>query len=443
MEKDRRLILRSKIMHFPVLSKQYSTIKKYAVNTGLYLTASVVSSLIGIVVNPLLAMNLSPTDYAITSYYTSLATFVTPIIGFFLIDYYLREYYKVDKQDREQIKGVIFKLLIIIQLISTAICLLGVSIYVKASHSSFELFPYALFSVGSLYFQLPYQLKIAEYRIAGNGRGFAIYSIVWSIVNTVLQLLFVVILHFGAAGKLGGTFLYSILSFCWCVYPNRQYLTTKIELVRLKEIGLYCYPLVLAATLSFFTNGYDKILLERQGEVELLGIYAVGCQIAGYISVFSSSIKSTFQPDMFKAIANKSIKKVIVTVLVVVLGVSFFVLLFYLFCPFIIRILTAGRYMESTAFARIVCLSAVTSTIYYQISQFTYGIGLSKIVLYNKVVCTIMNIALMYFLVSKYSAIGAAWGLVIGWLFFSGGNIVFLWIYRKKIFNENESSKNT
>lgn len=420
-------------MRFYALSKN-STLKKYAVNTSLYLTASIVSSLIGIVVNPLLALNLSPTDYAIISYYTSLATFVTPIIGFFLVDYYIRQYYKVNSEERELIKGVVFKLLIIIQLVISTICLLGVAIYVKTSQSSFELLPYAFFSIGSLYLLLPYQLKLAEYKIAGDGKGFAKYSIVWSLINTVLQLLFVVVLHFGAAGKLGGTFLYSVIAFVWCLYPNRKYLSTKLEKGKIKEIGLYCYPLVLAAALSFFTNGYDKILLERQGDVELLGIYAVGCQIAGYISVFSNSIKSTFQPDMFKAIADKNIKKIFMTVLIVIIGVSFFVLLFYLFCPLIIRILTAGRYMDSTGFARVICLSAVTSTIYYQISQFTYGIGLSKIVLYNKVICTSINIVLMYFLVTKYSAIGAAWGLVIGWLVFALGNFVFLFYNRKKMF---------
>lgn len=420
-------------MRFSVLSNK-RTLKKYAVNTSMYLTASIVSSLIGIVVNPLLALNLSPTDYAIISYYTSLATFVTPIIGFFLVDYYIRQYYKVNSEDRELIKGVVFKLLIIVQLVISTICLLGIAIYVTISHSSFDFFPYALFSIGSLYFLLPYQLKLAEYKIAGDGKGFAKYSIVWSLINTVLQLLFVVVLHFGAAGKLGGTFLYSVIAFVWCLYPNRKYLSTKLERGKLKEIGLYCYPLVLAAVLSFFTNGYDKILLERQGDIELLGIYAVGCQMAGYISVFSTSIKSTFQPDMFKAIADKSIKKVFITALIVVVGVSLFVLLFYLFCPLIIRILTAGRYMDSTGFARVVCLSAVTSTVYYQISQFTYGVGLSKIVLYNKIVCTAINIALMFFLVTRYSAIGAAWGLVIGWLIFALGNFVFLCFNRNKLF---------
>lgn len=421
-------------MNFSVLSQHYNKLKKYAVNTSMYLTASIVSSLIGIVVNPLLALNLSPTDYAIISYYTSLATFVTPIIGFFLVDYYIRQFYKVDAEARDRIKGVIFKLLIIIQLIITAVCLLGVSVYVKASHSSFELLPYAFFSIGSLYFLLPYQIKLAEYKIAGDGKGFAIFSIVWSLINTLLQLLFVVILHFGAAGKLGGAFLYSILAFIWCIYPNRKYLSTKIEGNKLKEIFLYCYPLVLAASLNFFTNGYDKLLLERQGKIELLGIYAVGCHIASYLSFFSSSIKSTFQPDMFKAIAGKNLRKAFVTAAIVVLGVSFFVLLFYVFCPFIIKVLTAGRYMDSTGFARIACFSAVTSTIYFQLSQFTYGVGLSKIVLYNKVVCTVINIALMYYLVAHYSAIGAAWGLVLGWLIFAMGNIIFLSVNRKKLF---------
>lgn len=418
-----------------MLLKELTTrYKKYIVNTGMYLMASLVSSIVGILVNPLLALNLSPTDYATISYYTSLATFVTPIVGFFLVDYFIREYYKVNSEERDIIKGTIFKLLVILQLIVSIICLLGISIYVKASHSAFDLLPFALFSVGSLYLLLPYQLKLAEYKIAGDGKAYAKYAIIWSLINIALQLLFVVVLHFGAAGKLGGTFLYSLLAFIWCFLPNRKYLATKLDTAKLKEIGVYCYPLVLAATLNFFTNGYDKILLERQGNIELLGIYAVGCQIAGYISVFSDSIKSTFQPDMFKAIAEKNIKKVLIAAFIVVVGVAFLVLLFYLFCPILIKLLTAGRYTESTSFARIVCLSALTSSIYYQISQFTYGIGLSKLVLYNKIVCTAINIAIMYYLINSFSAIGAAWGLVVGWLVFALGNIIFLRFNKNKLF---------
>ena len=416
------------------LKELTSRYKLYIVNTGMYLMASLVSSVVGILVNPLLALNLSPTDYATISYYTSLATFVTPIVGFFLVDYFIREYYKVNNKERETIKGTIFKLLVILQLVVSLICFIGISIYVKATHSAFNLLPFALFSVGSLYFLLPYQLKLAEYKIAGDGKEYAKYSIIWSLINIALQLLFVVVLQFGAAGKLGGTFLYSLLAFIWCFLPNRKYLAVKLDTTKLKEIGTYCYPLVLAATLNFFTNGYDKILLERQGNLELLGIYAVGCQIAGYISVFSDSIKSTFQPDMFKAIAERNIKKVLIAAFIVVMGVSFLVLLFYLFCPIIIKLLTAGRYTESTSFARIVCLSALTSSIYYQISQFTYGIGLSKIVLYNKIVCTIVNIAIMYYFVHNYSALGAAWGLVVGWLVFALGNIIFLRFNKNKLF---------
>ena len=208
--------------------------KKYIVNTGMYLMASLVSSIVGILVNPLLALNLSPTDYATISYYTSLATFVTPIVGFFLVDYFIREYYKVNKEEREIIKGTIFKLLVILQLIVSLVCLIGISIYVKASHSAFDLLPFALFSVGSLYLLLPYQLKLAEYKIAGDGKGYAKYAIIWSLINIALQLLFVVVLHFGAAGKLGGTFLYSVLAFIWCFLPNKKYLATKLDPAKLK-----------------------------------------------------------------------------------------------------------------------------------------------------------------------------------------------------------------
>ena len=98
--------------------------------------------------------------------------------------------------------------------------------------------------------------------------------------------------------------------------------------------------------------------------------------------------------------------------------------------------------MESTEMSRIVSLSVLTSTIYYQVSQFTYGTGHSKLTLINKIVGTVINIGLITWLIKSYGAMGAAWSTVLGFLVFAVGNLFMLFIIRKKLFVKNET-KNT
>jgi len=168
----------------------------------------------------------------------------------------------------------------------------------------------------------------------------------------------------------------------------------------------------------------------------MLGYYSVACSMAAYITIFANAMKSTFQPDMYKAISQRNLKKVIGVALLVIASVGVVVLLFIVFCPWLIKILTAGRYIQSTQMSRIVSLSVLTSTIYYQVSQFTYGTGHSKLTLINKIVGTVINIALITFLIQRYGAYGAAWSTVFGFLVFAIGNLILLFIVRKKLFDK-------
>ena len=147
---------------------------------------------------------------------------------------------------------------------------------------------------------------------------------------------------------------------------------------------------------------------------------------------------------MYKAIAQKSVRRSVAVGGLVVLAVGLIVAVFIIFCPWLIKILTAGRYVQSTQMCRIVSMSVLTSTLYYQISQFTYGTGHSKLTLINKIIGTAINIALITFLVHNYGAVGAAWSTVLGFLVFAIGNLILLFIVRKKLFLDNglKNSKN-
>lgn len=419
-----------------------SRIKTYIGTAGTYLTATLISSLLSVLINPLMAMNLSPEDYAVSTYYSSFGVLYGPVLGFFITDYYLRKYYLLSKEDLFKLKGNIIKIFLGFSGTVSIVCLLVLFAFVKGTHVSFDFMPYALLAVLHSYVALFFTFQLAEYKIARNAQAYFRASVLWGILGAGISLLLVVVFKFGAVGKMSATFLGSFFPFIWCLNKNKEYLKVKFDKQIFKQIFLYGYPLVLAAMLSYFTNGYDKVLLERGGDIETLGYYSVACSMAAYINVFANAIKSTFQPDMYKAISQKSVKKVIGVALLVISSVGVVVLLFIIFCPWLIRILTAGRYVQSTQMSRIVSLSVLTSTIYYQVSQFTYGTGHSKLTLINKIIGTAINIALINILINKYGAIGAAWSIVLGFLVFAIGNVLLLFVVRKKLFTDN-GSKNT
>ena len=420
----------------------FSRIKSYLSNAGIYLTASLISSLLAVLVNPLMAMNLSPEDYAVSTYYASFGALYGPVLGFFVTDYYLRKYYIFSKEELFRLKGNVIKIFLGFSGLVSLFCLLALFIFVKGTHVSFDFMPYALLAVLQSYVALLFSFQLAEYKIARNAKAYFGASVFWGVLGVGISLLLVVVFKLGAVGKMTATFLGSFFPFLWCLNKNKEFLKVKFDKEIFKQVFLYGYPLVLAAMLSYFTHGYDKVLLERGGDIKTLGYYSVACSMATYINVFANAIKSTFQPDMYKAISQKSVKKVAGVASLVIVSVGAAVLLFIIFCPWLIKILTAGRYVQSTEMSRIVSLSVLTSTIYYQVSQFTYGTGHSKLTLINKIIGTAINIALITILIHKYGAIGAAWSTVLGFLVFAVGNIVLLFIIRKKLFEKNEK-KNT
>ena len=184
--------------------------------------------------------------------------------------------------------------------------------------------------------------------------------------------------------------------------------------------------------LTFFSTGYDKIMLERLGDLRTLGIYSVGVTIAGYLSLFSSSINDTFQPDIYESIVKRNFNRCVKYVLMKLSIMSVCVILFAVFAPFIINILTYGRYIESAPYAIIVAISSITSMMYYSMSQVTVAMGYTKITLVNKILGSVVSILSFGFLINTFGAIGAAWGVVLSYMYFFTGNAVLVYYNYKK-----------
>lgn len=394
--------------------------------------ASAIPMLLQVFINPMIALNMSPEDYAIVGYYTAFSTLFAPVVTFYLSHYYTKRFFELSERQRQTLKSTIVLCLVTFSFAVAAVLLFGLYGYNELfnAKSKIEFLPYAPLAVFALPLTGIYSLTLVEYRMSRDSRKFFNLSVFNGLLLAGTTMLLVVLFKFGAIGKLSATISASLVVFVLCLYLNRSSFRYGFDWNVFRKSVKFCFPLVLAAMLGFFSGGYDKVILERTGDLNGLGIYVVGVSIASYLNLFTTSINDTFQPDIFQSIAQKNYRKCLKIISIKVGFISAIVLIFMLCAPLLINILTAGRYINSSPFAMIVSLSSISSMLYYSFSQVVISLGYTKIVFLNRLLGSAVCIGIYWFLINAYGPYGAAWGLVASFMvFFLGLVIQFLIVH--------------
>lgn len=428
-----------------ILSKIKQLFLQYGKNLSLYFLASLIPMLLNLVSNPFIAMNMAPRDYAIVGYFTSFNSLIEPLISFYMVQYYIRNYFTIESENRYKLKALVFKSLISFSLLLAIFSYLGIWFYIARFNPNvdFPIFPYLLMTVLPLPMVGLYQLQSADYRMEKKANKFFIIAVTYGILNIIMNLVFVVFLKLGASGRLAAPIIVNIFFFSWLFYKNKNLFTVKTTLSEFVALLKFCWPLALGAMLGYFSHGFEKTSLETLHDTTTYGIYIVGAQMAGYLTVFANSIGATFQPDVYEAIIkgwHKRLARLYAMQLGMILGIVF---LYVLLAPYVILILTAGRYVDATPFTRVIAFATLANAIYYNINGFTIGKGYPKLYTITTALGGLVIIVLMPVMIKKFAFFGAAYMTSISYLVLSAINIFLLWIVfsKKKRNNKNESKQ--
>ena len=408
--------------------------KTYITNLSVYFGASLIPMIVSVVTNPVFAYFLSPEDYAIIGYYTSFNTLLSPFILFYMLHYYQKMYFACSGEQKEQLKALIFQSLFYFSLVLLLISLLGIFIYTNfiSPNKDLPYFPYGILALIPCWFANFYIFFCTDLKMQRNSKMYFRMNMLNMFFTVGTSLLLVAVIKLGATGKLLGNLVGTIVMFFIVFTKGKKYLHQKFNKAQFKEMFVFCAPLVIAAMLGFFSNGFDRVYLERVASVETLGYYSVGFSIAAYLTVFSKAIGDTFGPDIFQFITEKQYIKCLKIILVQIGLVSLIIGAFVLLAPYIVFILTAGRYVDSVPYVKILALSSVTSCIYYAFSQVIVASGFTKITLLNKIIGSVLCIVLYSTFITKWGAIGAAWSVVLSHLIFAFGALIIMLIYKFK-----------
>lgn len=397
-----------------------STILRYSRSLTTYFGASAIPLGLNLLVNPLIATNMTPRDYAISGYYSSFSSLISPLISFYLVGYYLKEYFRLDEENRNNLYNTVAKALITLSGLISVLCFIGLALYLKVfkTRLEFPVMPY----LGLMVFNIPLtgllSLKLAKCRIERDTKRFFLYSVLSGCLGVVYTLFFVVALRLGALGKLLAPFICNLTIFLYLLCKHMEILIWKVKMSQYKMLFLFCMPLVLGAMMEYFSSGFTNTYLESLGYIDEYGIYIVGASIGGYMMTFSWAIMHTFQPDIYESVTKndrKRLAKIICTeTLIIVLGVT----AFEFFAPYILDFLTAGRYTMSAPYARIIAVAAITSVMFYHANDYAIIKGHRHIYPITTLVGGIVIVIAMNVATRYASYVGGAWVYVLSFLIY-------------------------
>lgn len=401
----------------------------YMKNAGLYFTSSLTVAIIGLLLNPIMAMNLSPEDYAVLGYYSSFNLLLIPLLHCCILTYYTRQYYFIDESKRDVLGDTI---LLSMNIIGAVSCLLFMGffyIFHCTTGNSFPFFPYAVLTFVQVYISNNVSFYLAKLRITRQAKKFAWFSIIQCVVTNALVLLLVVYYKEGATGKLYATLAATILS---ALYAFRHSLVKwRIDKELLVSALKFGAPLTVSALFWYCLTGVDRLFLERLGETEMLGIYNVGLAISGYMQIFYTTLSNTFEPDIYQTIAQKNRKKLALIMGAIIGIVALANMAFVLFAPFLIDVLTAGRYIAAAPFARILAIHNITMAIYYMVVRLLIGNGYVKGELLVRIIGAVCSVVAFYILIQHYGFYGAAWGQVLSFAMLAAIGLIYFGVKKK------------
>lgn len=407
--------------------KENAFIAKYKIyfkSTLLYLSSGVFSAVIGILVNPFMAKNLSPEDYAIMGYFNSFSAIILPVMNFSLITYFLRNYYKLPDERKQIVSDTILIVLLVYGLFILGIAYTTFYIYSLYTKLSFPIYPYALLAFIPIYLNNFLTFYLVKCRLKGEAGRYTKLMIYSGLLSTILGIVFVIMLKYGAAGRMFAALLASFATAVFCFKQLFGKLQFEFEVV--KDAIRFCWPLSLSAILWYFLSGVDMAMLEKLNDSYTFGFYNVGMQMAGYFTLFYTAVSNTFEPDIYKAIAEDKKRKLVKIIGVIIALNALPNLVFILFAPLIIGLLTYNRYTDASSYAQIIALRNITITFYYSTIAIIVGYGFTKTELLIRLSGAMVCYMMYKILISNFGFYGAAWGQVFSFIILTVISLSFL-----------------
>ena len=153
-------------------------------NVSLYFSASLIQGLVSLAINPLIAMNMSHYDYALTGFYTSFNSLILPLLNLMFGQYFNRHYFKLNsEEERNDLAAKLVSTRLIFNLFEIVFILMVFHMYAKIQNIEFPVYPYAIIAFSTIIFNNIYDFYLLKLKMGKKANSFLKISL----INTALS----------------------------------------------------------------------------------------------------------------------------------------------------------------------------------------------------------------------------------------------------------------
>jgi O-antigen/teichoic acid export membrane protein len=383
-------------------------------NSAVYFLSDLFLKLIGFLLVPLYTRILTTQDYGILGYSNALTQILSPIVGLGLVGSMPILYYAYNGHERRRLISSVINCTFIYSLVLTVIfSVVGSPVFTLVSNKvSFN--PYIILTIWGLFFSSFFYLPLGIFNMREKAVSYAAYSIGLSLISILLNVLFIAVLRWGAAGALFAGLISGAIGMIAAVFILRGDYLPVMDWGKLKSVFILALPTlphVLSANLWRFS---DRIFLTKLADLSSTGIYTLAMTLSSLLAMVVGGIASALNPHFFKR-ANSGDARLSADwarfyslfVFVVIFAGVFLIAL----GPELIKIIAPPKYYPAIGLIPLLTIGQIISGMHFLMAP---GVGFSrKMWVYPlaSIPAVIVNIILNFMLIPSLGIFGAAWAL--------------------------------
>jgi len=287
--------------------------RRYLVNTVIYLAGNVVGQALAFFVLPVFTRYLSPDDYGILSYTSSIVSILYIIALLSIHSFVMRHYFELEAEaDRRELFGTIFIFLLSLNLVLLLLEFLLVPYGFSWGGVKVPFHPYMTVALLDNFLEVMAVLPLTFYRVTANAWGYFWLISLKSLLSITFGLILVIEFHLGVMGRYYGSlatnviFLFIYLTIMFRISSFHF----KVEIIRK---GLrFSLPLVLPALAGVAFISLDRIVLERYASLSEMGIYSVAMVLGTALGIGIRSFYLAIEPEMYAMFSQEGYEEKVV-----------------------------------------------------------------------------------------------------------------------------------
>jgi O-antigen/teichoic acid export membrane protein len=383
-------------------------------NTVLYLAASAFGAAISIITLPLFTKQLTPADFGIVGYVTSINGFLVSLFTLRLESFYNREYFvKPDPKYRKQLLSTLLSftvgwtvLLIVLLTIIGAITFSVMDVKVP-------FFPFMFVVLAGNLGLGTFTYATLRYRIQERAWGFAVLTVLQAALQTGIALFLVLNLHQGVLGRLVGLSAGTVITGVVALAVVWRTVDWRVDNELLRKAIKFGLPLIPAGLAAQLFDTIDRVFLERLSTMTELGYYNVAMQYGGTINILALSLYRAFEPSYYAMAADRNYRKMGRAFILITALFGGSALLLIGASGFVIDALTHGKFGPSVQLSRVLLVSFFLKAEYLLGAVLLVTLGRTKQMMYNSVGGLVVYAIASYWFLIWFGVIGAAWAKLI------------------------------